>query len=142
MGHVKKRAANATPKKLVSKGRTSSEFKKVSSSSSHKAIEVHESSGNVFADLGLPDAEERLAKSRLAQSIAGILSEKKLTQAKAAALLGIDQPKISKLIRGQLKDFSTDRLLHFLNALGQDVDIVIKPKTTLDKPAVIRVLAA
>ncbi len=127
MSHVKakKGAVKTTPKKF-----------------SKSVIEVHESSGNVFADLGLPDAEEVLAKSRLAQSIAGIISDKKLTQVKAAALLGIDQPKISKLIRGQLRDFSTDRLLHFLVALGQDVEIVIKPKTTLDRPAVIRVLAA
>ena len=82
-----------------------------------KTIEVEESSGNVFADIGHPNPEEALAKSRLAQRIAELIEEQNLTQVQAAALLGIDQPKVSKLIRGQLREFSTDRLFRFLNAL-------------------------
>jgi len=87
---------------------------------------IIESSGNVFEDLGLPDAEERLAKAGLASQIADIIKRRKLTQTKAAKQLGINQPKISALLRGNLAGFSTDRLIKFLNLLGQDVDIIIK----------------
>ena len=80
-----------------------------------KTIEVEESSGNVFADIGHPNPEEALAKSRLAQRIAELIEEQNLTQVQAATLLGIDQPKVSKLIRGQLREFSTERLFRFLN---------------------------
>ena len=72
--------------------------------------------------------EEALAKSRLAQGIAEIIEKQHLTQVQAAALLGSDQPKVSKLLRGQLREFSTDRLFRFLNALDQDVEIVVKHK--------------
>ncbi len=105
-------------------------------------IKVEESSGNVFADLGYPDAEEALAKSRLAQHIADILEKKHLTQVQAARLLGIDQPKVSRLLRGQLREFSTDRLFRFLNALDQDVEIVIKSKPRSRRHATVNVIAA
>ena len=88
---------------------------------------LSESSGNVFADLGLKNPEELLAKAELVQRIADIIAERKLTQARAAKLLGIDQPKVSALLRGKLDGFSTDRLFRFLNALGRDVEIVIRP---------------
>ena len=91
---------------------------------------VQEGSGNVFADLGLPDAEERLTKADLALRITDIIRARRLTQARAAALFGIDQPKISRLLRGQLSGFSTERLIHFLTRLGQDVVIVVKPSAT------------
>lgn len=103
---------------------------------------VEESSGNVFADLGYPNAEEALTKSRLAQQIAEIIEKRHLTQAQAATLLGIDQPKISKLLRGQLREFSTDRLFRFLNALDQDVEIVIKSKPRSRRQATVSVIAA
>ncbi|HUB16064.1 MAG TPA: helix-turn-helix transcriptional regulator [Acetobacteraceae bacterium] len=90
-------------------------------------IKIEDGSGNVFADLGLPNPEERLAKADLVMRIAEGLRAQRLTQAKAAALFGIDQPKISRLLRGQLAGFSTDKLIHFLTLLGQDVTIVIKP---------------
>lgn len=91
-------------------------------------ITVEQSSGNVFADLGYPDAEEALAKSRLAQRIAEVIEKQNLTQVQAASVLGVDQPKISKLMRGQLREFSTDRLFRFLKALNQDVEIVVREK--------------
>lgn len=90
-------------------------------------IKIEEGSGNVFADLGLPNPEERLAKADLVLRIAEGIRERKLTQAKTAKLFGIDQPKISRLLRGQLAGFSTDKLIHFLTLLGQDVVIVIRP---------------
>lgn len=91
-------------------------------------MKVEQSSGNVFADLGRKDANEALVKARLAQRIAALIERRGLTQVKAASLLGVDQPRISKLLRGQLREFSTERLLHFLNALHQDVEIVVRDK--------------
>ena len=90
-------------------------------------VTIEESSGNVFADLGLKNPEELLAKVQLVQRICDIIAERKLTQVRAAKLLGIDQPKVSALMRGRLDGFSTDRLFRFLNALGSDVEIVIRP---------------
>src|SRR3954453_1653755 len=88
---------------------------------------VEASSGNVFADLGLKNPEELLAKAELVQRISDIISERKLTQARAAKLLGIDQPKVSALLKGKLEGFSIDRLFRFLNALGRDVEISVRP---------------
>jgi predicted XRE-type DNA-binding protein len=89
---------------------------------------IHASSGNVFADLGLPDPEGWLVKADLAQKIAEVIEQKGWAQAQAARVMGIDQPKVSALLRGRLRGFSTDRLLGFLNALEQDVEIVVTPK--------------
>ncbi len=86
------------------------------------------SSGNVFADLGLPDAEERLAKAELARQIEHIVKKRRLTQERAAKILGISQPKVSALLQGKLAGFSMDRLLKFLMALDQDIEIRIKSK--------------
>jgi predicted XRE-type DNA-binding protein len=105
------------------------------------ATAVEASTGNVFADLEVPDPEEMLAKAALAQRICAIIAERRLTQARAAAVLGVDQPKGSALRRGKLDGFSTDRLFRFLNALGRDVDIVIRP-TQRGDPACIRVVSA
>jgi len=92
-------------------------------------ITYTESSGNVFADLGIPNPEEALAKAKIAVKIHDIIKKKKLTQAKAAKVLKISQPKISLLLRGYLTDFSLERLLRFLNDLGQDVYISIVPSS-------------
>ncbi len=83
-------------------------------------------SGNVFADLGFPNAEEMLAKAELAQKISSIIMRRRLTQAQAANVLGVDQPKVSALRRGRLSGFSLERLLRFLILLGRDVEIVVK----------------
>src|SRR3954468_19651173 len=88
---------------------------------------IEPSSGNVFADLGLKNPEELLAKAELVQRISDAIAERKLTQARAAKLLGIDQPKVSALLRGKLEGFSIDRLFRFLNALGRDVEISVRP---------------
>jgi predicted XRE-type DNA-binding protein len=86
-----------------------------------------ESSGNVFADLEFPNAEEMLAKADLALRIADILRSRRLTQVQAAEVLGVDQPKVSALIRGRISGFSIERLLRFLLLLGTDVSITVKP---------------
>jgi len=88
---------------------------------------IEPSSGNVFADLALKGPEEMLAKAELVLCICDTIPERKLTQKKAASLLGIDQPKISALIGGKLDGFSIDRLFRFLNALDRDIEIVVRP---------------
>ena len=104
--------------------------------------EVEASSGNVFADLDVPDADAALAKAELARRICVLLSERKLTQARAAAVLGIDQPKVSALVRGKLGGFSTARLFRFLNTLGQDVEIGVRPRRRHSERASTRVVSA
>ncbi len=106
-----------------------------------RTMEVEEGSGNVFADLGLPHPEERLAKAGLAFRIAGVIRARRLTQANAARILKIDQPKISRLLRGQLSGFSTERLMQFLTLLGRDVEIVIKRAPRSRRLGRVRVVA-
>lgn len=91
---------------------------------------VTESSGNVFEDLGLPEAAELLAKARLASMIASIIESRGLTQAEAAEVLSATQPIISNLNRGRLSGFSLDRLLRFLNTLGRDVEIRVGARSS------------
>lgn len=97
-------------------------------------IPVTPSSGNVFADLGFAEPEEELTKAELASHIRQVIRRRRLTQVAAAALMGIDQPKVSALLNGRLANFSTDRLMRLLTALGQDVEIVVKERSSsLDK---------
>ncbi len=107
-----------------------------------RTIEVEQGSGNVFADLGLPNPEERLAKAALAFRIAGVIRARRLTQASAARILKIDQPKISRLLRGQLSGFSAERLMQFLTLLGRDVEIVIKRAPRSRRLGRVRVVAS
>ena len=88
-------------------------------------ITITRSSGNVFADLGLPDSEDLLAKANLALHIRQVIEARSLTQTQAAKILGIDQPKVSSIINGRLDGYSTDRLIRFLNDLGCDVQISV-----------------
>ena len=90
--------------------------------------QVVRSSGNVFADMGLPDAAELDTKARLGATLNLIVKRKGLTQADVATALQINQPKVSALLNYRLEGFSVERLMHFLVALGQDVEIVIKSK--------------
>jgi predicted XRE-type DNA-binding protein len=87
-------------------------------------------SGNVFADLGHPRPAEAMAKAELARKVGAIIERRGLTQAAAAKVLEIDQPKVSALARGRLAGFSLDRLVRFLVRLGSDVEIVVKPRAT------------
>ena len=86
------------------------------------------SSGNVFADLKLPRADDLLAKAELAAKIIAEIQRRHLTQSQAAALLGIDQPKISALKQGKLSGFSIERLLRLLLRLGRDIEINVREK--------------
>ena len=98
-------------------------------------------SGNVFADIGLPDPDTVLAKAQLARQIAAIIVQRGWTQIEAAAALGIDQPKVSALTRGRLLDFSIDRLLRFLTRLDRDVEITITPRSSAGRPTRIVVFS-
>jgi predicted XRE-type DNA-binding protein len=81
----------------------------------------------VFADLGFSNPDLALAKAELVQRIRELIEERKLTQVKAAKLLGLDQPKVSALVRGHVEGYSIDRLFRFLTALGQRVEITVRP---------------
>ena len=98
-------------------------------------------SGNVFVDLGVPEPEEALAKAKLAHAINEIIARRRLTQARAAEILGIDQPKVSALKHGRLCGFSTERLFRLLIALDHNVEIVVTPKTPSQPRAGILVSA-
>jgi predicted XRE-type DNA-binding protein len=107
-----------------------------------KATKVQESSGNVFADLGLRNAQGRLVKADLAHQICQVIAARGLTQTRAAKLMGLDQPKISALRQGKLKGFSAERLFRFLNDLGQEVEITIRPAQQAGRRGDIHVIAA
>lgn len=108
-----------------------------------KPIEVYEGTDNIFADIGLPNPEEDLAKAELAWRITLAIRTRRLTQARAARILKIDQPKISRLLRGHLSGFSTERLMHFLTLLGSDIDIVVRRRPAKTRrPGRVRVVAA
>ncbi len=91
------------------------------------ANDITEGTGNVFADLGLPDAADRQTKTRLAMAVNALLKERRLKQTEAATVLRIPQSKVSALVNYRLDHFSVEKLMSFLNALEQDVEIVIRP---------------
>ena len=105
-----------------------------------RSISITSSSGNVFADIAVPDPEEALAKAQLASRIREIVRQQRLTQVAAAALMGIDQPKVSALLNGRLTSFSSERLMRLLTKLGQDVEIVVKSKPRSRQRGSIRVV--
>jgi len=90
-------------------------------------IKVEKSSGNIFADLGLPHPERELLKAKLTLEIYRLIRKRNLTQAEAGKILGIKQPHVSALMRNRAGSFSVERLMDFLTALGQDVEISVKP---------------
>lgn len=96
-------------------------------------------SDNIFADLGVTEPQESLIKAKLAYRISTLIDEQGLTQKRAAEILGVDQPKVSALVRGRLTNFSAERLMTFVAALGEDVDIVTHPKAATEERAAVRV---
>jgi predicted XRE-type DNA-binding protein len=101
-----------------------------------------EGSGNVFADLGFADAEEKLAKAKLASLVNHIVEERKLTPAKAAKLLGLSQPQISDLTHGRLARFSLEQLFAFLGRLGHDIEIIVSRRPATRRSGEIHISAA
>ena len=105
-----------------------------------KNRKVTASSGNVFADLGFDDSEERLLKAKLALKIAQLIEKKGWTQVQTAQRTALDQPKVSRLLRGQLSGFSADRLFAILNRLGHSVEVRISAKEKPPEKAHTRVM--
>lgn len=105
-------------------------------------IGIERGSGNVFADIGLPDAGEHLVKAQLVTRIRQIIKQRKLTQEALGGIIGLRQPDVSKMLRGAFRGYSIERLLDFLIALGHDVEIVIKPARRRKRPARLTVKAA
>src|SRR5215472_5545220 len=97
------------------------------------------SSGNVFADMEVPNADDLLAKAELAAKIIAEIQRRRLTQSQAAAILGIDQPKVSALKQGRLSGFSIERLMRLLLRLGRDVEITVKRRSRSESAARLRV---
>ena len=95
--------------------------------------DIERGSGNVFADLGLPDAEAHLLKAQLVTRIEEIIRQRGLKQVEAAKLLGLSQPDVSRLLRGDFREYSMERLLRLLTALGRDVSIVIRESSRSEK---------
>jgi len=100
------------------------------------------SSGNVFADLGFARPDIALAKAELASQIEQIIRERRLKQAQVAEILGVDQGKVSALVRGRLSGFSTDRLIRFLVALGRHIEIVVRKQHRSDKRKHVSVVSS
>jgi predicted XRE-type DNA-binding protein len=113
--------------------------RKVRSTKAAERIEVESSSGNVFADLGLPQPTERLAKAELARVIRKVVRDRGWTQSRAAKAVGIAPPDMSDLMRGKLARFSQERLARFLNALDMDVQIRVGPRPSGKKRATVTV---
>ena len=119
---------------------TASDFLKLSREE-EKRIE-EKSSQNVYADLGIADAEEMLVKAQLATKIAEIIKLRKLTQIQAAALLGMQQPKLSNMLRGRFRGISESKMLECLTLLGRDIQIVVKTASRSRKTGQVSVLFA
>jgi predicted XRE-type DNA-binding protein len=92
-----------------------------------RKVRIEAGSGNIFADLGLPDADTHFLKAQIVSEIYRLSNERKLTQREAGKLLGISQPEISRMFKGNFREYSIDRLMGFLTSFDRDVDIVVKP---------------
>src|SRR5450631_837058 len=103
-------------------------MKKKSNLSATDTLEVEEGTGNVFRDIGVKNPDEALMKAKLAIVIGTLIRDLHLTQSAVAAKLGIDQPKVSLILRGRLREFSVERLFRFVGALEQDITITIRPR--------------
>lgn len=91
-------------------------------------IEVHETHGNIFADLGLPDSDAHFLKAQIVAELYRLTNARKLTQARAGSLMGISQPEVSRLFKGHFREYSVERLMEFLTGFDRDVEIVSKPR--------------
>jgi predicted XRE-type DNA-binding protein len=104
--------------------------------------EATQGTTNVYADLGDPDADEMLVKAQLATQIAEIIKRHRLTQSEAAEIVGLPQPKLSAMLRGQFRGISASKMLHCLTRLGRDIKIVVGPATNPPGQGHIEVLSA
>lgn len=140
-----KGAARAAMKSATKTSRTQAvprtSGKKLPATAAAKTVQVQPSSGNVFADLSVPQPQEMLLKAQLADRICQVIAARGLTQTKAAELMALDQPKVSALRHGKLGGFSTERLFRCLNDLGQEVEITLRPAQQAGCRGNVRVVA-
>lgn len=99
---------------------------------------IHESEANIFADLGLPDAGSHFLKAQIVAELYRLSNARKLSQAKAGALMGISQPEVSRLFKGQFREYSVERLMKFLTVFARDIEIVVRPAKPRSKAGKIR----
>jgi len=92
-----------------------------------RKVKVETGSGNIFADLGLPDAEAHFLKAQIVSELYRLTHERKLTQAQAGERMSISQPEVSRLFKGNFREYSVDRLMGFLTAFDRDIEIVVRP---------------
>ena len=92
-----------------------------------RKVKVEMGSGNIFADLGLPDAEAHFLKAQIVSEIYRLTHERKLTQSQAGERMGVSQPEVSRLFKGNFREYSVDRLMGFLNVFDRDIEIVVRP---------------
>ena len=100
-----------------------------------RKVKVEVGRGNIFADLGLADADAHFLKAQIVSEIYRLTHERKLTQAKAGKLMGITQPEVSRMFKGRFREYSVDRLMGFLTCFDRDVEIVVKPRKKGSKEA-------
>ena len=98
-----------------------------------RKIEIEKGSDNIFADLGLPDAEAHFLKAQIVSEIYRLCTERKLTQFRAGILMSISQPEVSRMFKGNFREYSIDRLMGFLTSFDRDVEIVVKPRKKAGK---------
>lgn len=103
-----------------------------------RKIKVEHGSPNIFADLGLPDAEAHLLKAEIVAEIYRLSTARKLTQERAGKLMAISQPEVSRLFKGHFREYSVERLMAFLTAFDRDVEIVVRPRRGVGKAGIIR----
>ena len=107
-----------------------------------RKVKVEVGSGNIFADLGLPDAETHYLKAQIVSEIYRLAKERKLTQAASGKRMGISQPEVSRMFKGHFREYSVDRLMEFLTAFDRDVEIVVKPHKKAGKAGKITFVPA
>jgi predicted XRE-type DNA-binding protein len=92
-----------------------------------RKVKIERGSGNIFADLGLPDADNHFLKAQIVSEIYRLVNERKLTQAQAGKRIGISQPEVSRMFKGHFREYSIERLMEFLTNFDRDVEIVVRP---------------
>src|SRR5450631_530967 len=127
----KRRRASPLPSKTLNLSNRACVMRR---SMTMRKIEAYEGSGNIFADLGLPNPEERLLKSSIVTELHRLIKARDLTQVKAAKLIGISQPDLSHLLRGDYDDYSAERLMKMLTMFEQDIEIVMRPHRKAGEP--------
>ena len=107
-----------------------------------RKVKVEMGSGNIFADLGLPDAEAHFLKAQIVSEIYRLTHERKLTQSQAGERMGVSQPEVSRLFKGNFREYSVDRLMGFLTVFDRDIEIVVRPHKKAGKGGRITFRAA